>query len=94
MPRYVVADSWGHIFDDAEGERMTSWVYDREQGKLIAATYEFEFKTYDASPEMLADLEDSVKNANEDCLVRPAYWELEETDELPDWVSATEAPAP
>lgn len=94
QPRYVVAQSWGHIFDDVEGERMTDWVYDREQEKLVAATYEFEFKSYDASPEMLADLEDSVKNANEDALKNPAVWELEETNELPDWAQVSVTPAP
>ncbi len=92
--RYLVASSWGHIFDDVEGERMTDWVLDRESNKLVAATYMFEHKVYDASPEMLADLEDSVVNANSECLESPGDWDLEETDDLPDWAQPAASLAP
>jgi hypothetical protein len=41
----------------------------------------------------LADVKDSVVNANPEAVEHPAEWGLEETDDLPDW-AAQASPSP
>lgn len=100
--RYVIAGTpgglWGHIFDNAEGEVMTQFVYDTQERKLVAAKIvggQSEGGPWwtDASPVMVADLEDSLVNANEDALDNPGDWGLAVSDELPDWASESARPS-
>lgn len=95
--RYITSNGyWGHIFDNAQGEVMTEWVYDTTTETLVAAYVQHD-RALDkwelASPDQLADLEDSIKNANSDALDNPSAWELAYSDELPNWaVDVTPAP--
>lgn len=64
-------------------------MYDTENEELVgvlvqtnAALDKWELAHEDAR----ADLEDSLKNANPDALANPHNWELDYTDELPDWL--------
>lgn len=102
MPRYVIAHcdrevgaGWGHIFteDGREVERDTRFVYDRDAGRLVHLDILRGNKWREASRAEIEDLEDSLKNANEDALENPADWDLDETDDLPEWAGAGE-PAP
>lgn len=94
--RYVIADEesslWGHIFEQDRFEVMTRWAYDRQEERLVAAM-EVGGRGADGewwvklSPEAAEDLADSVIGANSDAIERPGYWELRESDELPEWAS-------
>ncbi len=93
--RYVVAEMpgglWGHMVE-AKQEIFVRLVYDREEAKLLFAE---EMGTRNiasasdgwqpVSPELLAEIEDSLKNANGDALVNPEYWGLTEADQIPSW---------
>lgn len=100
MPRYIIAHcdrdlgaGWGHIFteDDREVERDTRFVYDRDTEKLVHLDILRGNKWREASRAEIADLEDSLKNANEDALDNPGNWDLDEADELPQWAEGAEA---
>jgi hypothetical protein len=93
-PRYVVADHWGHIFDDRSGEVMTRFAYDRAEGRMVHVQYQRDHAWHDGDAATVADVEDSLKNANPDAIVNPQDWDLEATDELPDWAPEPASPAP
>jgi len=94
--RYVIADEdgslWGHIFEQDGPEVMTRWVYDRETSTIVAAMEvggrsqngEWWAKLSEAA---MADLAESVIGANSDAIDNPEYWELRESDVLPEWAS-------
>ena len=97
--RYVIAEEpgglWGHIVREGGPEIFVRFVYDRDAGKLAVAEQMGSFSKEDGSHswvslggEVLADLEDSLKNANEDALDHPDYWGLSEADEIPVWADA------
>lgn len=94
--RYVISDDWGHIFDDHEGEVSTRIVYDTIDEKLVAAMVDSGDNKggplwTDASSLMIADLEDSLKNANDDALENPDRWGLTASDDLPEWAASQTA---
>lgn len=87
MPgRYVVSDGWGHFFQENAPESITRWVYDRESERLVAGAVRHghihpEWEPLDAV--QFADIEDSLKTANEDALLNPGHWDLQYADEIP-----------
>lgn len=86
--RYITG-IWGHLFGPGERETMTEFVYDTEGETVVAALLQYDAaldKWEIASEHKRADLEDSLKNANPDALENPHEWDLDYTDELPDWV--------
>ncbi|GEM_PF-6998102 len=98
--RYIITEGyWGHIFDEKQGEVMTEWVYDTQEEQLIGALVASDRSPklaswQEATADELADLEDSIKNANSDALEKPEDWGLTYTDELPDYApSSTVSPA-
>lgn len=99
--RYIIADpdqgcGWDHIFLEGgrDTERETRFVFDPETEKLLMADIRRDWKWRAASSDELADLEDSLLNANGDALEDPEDWALIASDDLPDWAEGAEAPAP
>lgn len=92
MSKYAVAHWWGHILPDPstgkDREFGTRFVADLGTGKLIAAQIQWNtMGTFEpASAEEMADIEESVVDAN-DALNQPADFELEMTDDLPAWAA-------
>lgn len=99
MPRYIVADpdegrGWSHIFSEhdldldrsVERERIVRFVYDCEAGRLIHLEIDRSGLTA-AEPIEVADLEDSLKNANSEALESPEDWGLIGSEGLPAWCS-------
>jgi hypothetical protein len=91
MPRYIIADpasghGWGHIFSEngAERERMTRFVFDTETTSLIHVDVDHTGLATATDGE-IADLEDSLKNANSEALEAPEAWGLIGADTLPAW---------
>lgn len=89
--RYVVTTNyWGHIFDEAQGEILTRWVFDVEEMELVGAlvadkgSLNLE-KWHDATNYEFDDLTDHIMNANPDALDNPADWGCEFASEVPDW---------
>lgn len=87
--RYITG-RWGHLFDAGnKRETMTEFVYDTEEETLLAVLIQHDAARDQwelASEYKRADLEDSLKNANPDALENPHEWDLDYTDELPEWV--------
>jgi hypothetical protein len=86
QPQYVVALCWGHIFAGSR-EQAVDFVFDRATNRIVYM--EFSSHNDSATPATRAemdDVQDSLINANSEALEDPASWELEEVDELPDWV--------
>jgi len=85
--RYVVAAAWTHIFLESarQRERMTRWVFDLAQNKLIVLDVQRDQKWRAADANEIADVEDSIKHANAEVLSNPSDWEADETDVLPVW---------
>jgi hypothetical protein len=84
--RYLVAGSWGHCFVGSK-EPMVSFVFDRKVKHITYMLVGDEL----AHRDEMADVEDSLLNANEEALDDPKGWGLEEMDQLPPW--ATGEPA-
>lgn len=100
MSRYIIAGQepgtfWGHIFV-GKREVMTRFAYDAEDERLVGAQIQWNANGdfVDASREEMADLEDSLKNANPDALSAPHEWNLGVADVLPDWCSLEAAHRP
>ena len=92
MPRYVIAEGWGHIFSGTS-ETMTRWAYDRVEEKLAAA----EFKGGPGGSKWVAmngadraDLTESIQDNDADS--NPGDFGLAESDDVPQW--AVPAPRP
>lgn len=87
--RYITG-RWGHLFGpDNKRETLTEFVYDTEEEQLVGVLIQYDAaldKWELASEHKRADLEDSLKNANPDALDNPHDWDLDYTDELPEWV--------
>lgn len=98
--RYVIADgengSWTHILD-GKNDVEIRFVYDREEGRVVYAEIPGGFNQdgayfVEASDDALANIEDHLRNANEDALNNPISWGLHVSDDLPDWVPETPSP--
>jgi hypothetical protein len=87
--RYITG-TWGHLFGPGnKRETLTEFVYDTEDESLVAVLVQHDAaldKWEISSEHQRADLEDSLKNANPEALDNPHEWNLDYTDELPDWV--------
>lgn len=102
-PRFIIADpaiegqGWTHIFEEngRTFERQVRFVFDRERDCLHCADIRHGRKFQEASCDEIAELEDSLKNANPDAIDNPAGWGLGESDEwLPEWAPRIEDEEP
>jgi hypothetical protein len=94
MVRYIVSDEslgkgWGHIFEDRIGEESTRFVYDTESASIVHLDVKHRKSGcwVSASQDEIDDVEDSLKNANEDALQDPDGWGLIATDDAPEWAA-------
>lgn len=102
---YVIADNegsfWGHLFDGdltavgAQIERTCRWIYDREKEEFL----KMEVLGDDGCWTPLgratsADLSESLKDFNEDVLLRPESYGLRQSGKLPAWAEPTPSEAP
>lgn len=87
-PRYVHG-SWTHIFHNNGPDVETRIVFDCQAAKLVALDIKRTTGWRKASPVEFADVEDSIKNANEAALDDPEEFGLEQSDTPPDWCAAT-----
>lgn len=88
---FIIADEastcWGHIFteEDCEIERDCRFVYDIAAEKIVHLEIMVAHGWSDADAAETADVEDSLKNANEEAVKYPERWGLAVLDVLPDW---------
>jgi len=82
--RYLVADSWGHIFYGTK-ESHVSFVFDRQVQRITHMTLDTTIGDNRAGRAEIADVEDSLLNANYEALEQPEEWGLEPVSELPTW---------
>lgn len=101
-PRYVISDpdvpgqGWEHLFREGTWDmvRKVRFVWDREKEEMVSLFVKHRGRWAEGSAGELADLEDSLVNANSDVLENPKRWGLVETAEIPDWASLEESPSP
>lgn len=103
MSRYIIADSdtvpgsgWTHLFPEGrrDVERETRFVWDTDTEKLLHLDIRRNSKWQEAGRSEIEDLEDSLKNANEDALENPDNWGLTPSDELPEWFAGSQDHSP
>lgn len=87
LPRFVVAEHWGHIFL-GNREEMTRWAYDRVAEKLVTAEVQTNGKWSRLADAAVKDLTESIHD--NDATGTPGDFELAEVDALSGW--AAEAP--
>jgi len=86
MPkRYLVASGWDHIFEGF-GQRECRFVFDTASARIVYMDL-MHNDWRAATRAQIADVEDSLKTANEDALLQPAEWGLHCLDVLPAWAS-------
>ena len=85
--RYVVG-GWSHIFGAASAnDRSCRIVFDRQANKLAYLEIENGIRGWVPATETeRLDVEDSLKNANDEAISSPQDWGLEASDSLPAWV--------
>lgn len=84
QPRYLIAECWGHCFVGSHNTDV-NFVYDYQLGRVTHMTLSRALGDEPAHRDEMADVTDSLKNANEDALDNPEDWGLEVSNELPDW---------
>jgi len=95
--RYLVSEGWMHLFTaDPKKETETRFVYDSESGRLVVgeAKWNANGGWTTLTAEELADLDDSITDANAQCLEKPEEWDLLPSDTLPEWAEPAPSPAP
>ena len=88
---------WNHIFvyGDETVERLCRFAYDTEEEALVAIEISrgpFIGRYESASVDEIADVEDSLKNANPDAIDNPDSWGLISSNELPEWCVSANTP--
>lgn len=95
MRQYLIAgapNGWAHIFAGF-GEFVVRFVFDRKQQSIIAMQLSASGGSSwrNATPDQIADVEDSVKNANVEAIADPygSGYGLVAADDLPVWAEIT-----
>lgn len=94
MRQYLIAgapNGWAHIFAGF-GEFVVRFVFDRKQQSIIAMQLSVSGGSWrNATPDQIADVEDSVKNANVEAIADPygSGYGLVAADDLPVWAEIT-----
>jgi hypothetical protein len=85
MSRYVVAENWGHIFSDREGERYVRFLYDADAKAILAMDLMLPNSApVPATDVEIADvMEELATTDNLEYSLQEA--EVEETDDVPEW---------
>lgn len=86
MKSYITGN-WGHIFPSSQSERDLRFVLDTNTNKVIAMQIRTGSGYQHATKEEMADVEDSLLNANEDAIKHPEDWGLVAVAMLPDWAN-------
>lgn len=76
---------WTHLFGPGIPEVTVRFVFDRQANTMVCMDIQTATKWVAASTAQIQDVEDSLKNANDDALENPHDWDLEQSDTLPDW---------
>jgi hypothetical protein len=83
-PRYVHG-MWEHIFDEGRTPKTVRLIFDRESNGITAMEIKDGQGWVFAYSYEIADVEDSLKNANPEALTAPADFGLSESNEHPTW---------
>ncbi|NMX83646.1 hypothetical protein HBO10_29515 [Pseudomonas sp. WS 5503] len=86
-----ISGTWGHIFEADEHERMTRIVIDAESQKLVFAQIQrmrsMDSSYSEACRHEMADLEESLLDANADLFNDPVGFGLITSHEIPEWAA-------
>jgi hypothetical protein len=88
--RYIVGE-WAHIFPKRRGMSTVRLAFDKQTRRIVAMQKYGESGYKEASSADVADVEDSIVNANAEAIDNPADFGLELTDALPIWALIMEA---
>lgn len=85
--RYIHGD-WDHLFGSRRTPTDLRICFDLKKNQLVAMEVQQGSGFTAASQDEIADVEDSLKNSNDDALVAPQAYGLEASNTLPDWTKA------
>ena len=92
-PRYLVSEGWGHIFGAGMPDSTVRFVFDMVENKIIFMDI-MSWKGWVAcGPDQMADVEDSLKTANEEVFTDPDDWGCTMEEELPEWARPGPVPS-
>lgn len=91
-PRYLISEGWGHIFGAGMPDSTVRFVFDMVENKIIFMDI-MSWKGWVAcGPDQMADVEDSLKNANEEVFTDPDEFNCTLEDTLPEWAQPEPVP--
>lgn len=88
--RYVVGD-WEHIFSNTKGASDIRFAFDTIENKIIAMQIRLGAGYEDATSVAVAEVQDSLLNANEEVLSNPVGNGFNFTNDLPNWATGSES---
>lgn len=83
-PRYVFGP-WAHLFGAGQSDTTVRLAYDRHEERLVHLDIKSASGWMRASEAMVQDVEQSLKEANEEALDDPENWGLAQGENLPHW---------
>lgn len=84
-PRYLVSEGWGHLFGPGNHETIVRFVFDRAESRIIFMEYLEAGHWHAASSSNIAEVQDSLLNANSEALTTPDDYGCTNSDALPEW---------
>lgn len=87
-PRYLVSEGWGHLFGPGNNETTVRFVFDREVHRIIMMEYQERGQWRRATAFDIADVQDSLLNANGEALDKPGEYDCSNSHDLPEWAKA------
>ena len=89
-PRYFVSEGWGHIFGAGMPDSTVRFVFDMVENKIIFMDIDSWKGWVACGPDQMADVEDSLKNANDIAFNEPEDYNCSYEDSLPEWAQVDE----
>lgn len=88
-PAPYLTGHWNHIFPDSRSESTVRLVFSRADNKILAMQLYRSGRYVEASAGAIADVQDSLLNANSEALDAPEDFGLSEAMSLPGWAPST-----
>lgn len=88
ISKKYIHGNWTHIFHDNGPDIVLRFAFDTDKQQILSMELQKSLGWTAASASEMLDVQDSLVNANEDALLNPGDWNLDESDALPEWAEA------
>lgn len=86
--RYIYGN-WTHMFHEHGGDVPLRFVFDLQEGRIVALQIQRAQGWVEGGPEERASVEESITDANREALDHPEEWGLATDEELPEWAGGS-----